>query len=149
MKKLIIAAYQCMGKSTLVNENKNYYDHDSSDYDKTNKDWYIKYIQDAIDSLEKYDICFISTHPNVLDELEYQCDNDRFEYYIFYPNTKYINKDEMDKRLATRYFNHPTIKNANALVNNVLHYNDNINHLMNRKNSIPSDTGYIDLSLIK
>lgn len=137
-KGLIVVAYQGMGKTTLTEKNKNYFDLESSNYDKSDELWYKKYVQDAIKKVTEdgYDICFTSSHAVVREELIKQ----NAQFVIFYPS---VPKEQYVEKLAVRYFKEKTIKNGSALANAVLDYEKNIKELRLYSNSISSDTGFM------
>ena len=138
-KGIVVATYQGMGKTTLTNINKRYFDLESSDYPKDNPDWYKQYVADAIAKVSSgdYDVCFVSSHDIVLKEL-IRSDH---PFLIFYPG---VAKEIMEERLARRYFSDKTIKNANALANCVLDFVYNTTNLSKYTNSISTADGFIN-----
>lgn len=137
-KGLIVVAYQGMGKTTLSSNNELYLDLESSMYPKV-LGWEKKYVDDAVAAVEinGYSICFMSSHKAVRDELVAR--GKRF--IILYPM---VDKETMSKRLANRYFTDRTIKNASALANCVLDFENNIQDLKSYNNSIGCTDGFIN-----
>lgn len=143
-KGIVVASYQGMGKTTLTTSNKRYFDLESSDYPKDNPDWYKQYVADAIAkvSSDDYDVCFVSSHDIVLQEL-IRSDH---PFLIFYPG---VAKEIMEERLARRYFSDKTIKNANALANCVLDFVYNTTNLSKYTNSISTADGFINDEVLR
>ena len=125
---IIISGYQGVGKSTLAKETHEEkfgrkitsIELESSNYDKTNKEWYKEYVKDIL-SIKDVDIIFISSHQSVRDELNKQ----RVSFYFVLPYAK--NKHEWTEMLAKRVQSSignadEREKNIRALMSHILSY---------------------------
>lgn len=139
-KMIIISGYQGVGKSTFAKETHEEkfgrkitsIDLESSNYDKTNKEWYKEYVKDIL-SIKDVDIIFISSHQIVRDELNKQ----KVSFYFVLPYAQ--NKHEWTEMLAKRV--QSSIGNANereknirALMSHILSYDAVVDELREAHN---------------
>lgn len=105
---MIIAAYPCIGKSTITKKFPNkYVDFESSNFEKV-EGWEEKYITKAREiSNKRNKIVFVSTHSGVIKQLI----NDQ-NAVIIYPSV--TNNYEFLERAANRYQYDRSLKNLNA-----------------------------------
>ena len=121
---MIIAGYPGIGKTTLAKANIHVIDLESSAFNKKNIDWFIDYVNVAIElNKQDYDV-FISTHAEVLKYLE--CLD--IEYLLIYPS--YEIKDEWIEKLEERLNNDNTMKNLKACMRAKDHFDSDISALM-------------------
>lgn len=140
----IVVGYQGIGKTTLTSQNPNYFDLESSGYSRENPEWFKDYVHDAIKKVteEGYDICFVSSHKVVRDYLI----ETNHTFLIFYPG---VSKDTVTRRLASRYFSDPSVKNGKALANAVLDFEANIDELRKYTNSMACKDGFLSNEVLK
>lgn len=123
---MIIAGYPGIGKTTLAKDNVKIIDLESSIFNKKKVDWFIDYVNVAIE-LDKqgYDV-FISTHEEVLSYLDCYLKD---KWVLIYPT--YELKDLWLKELETRLENDNTMKNLKACLRVKDKFDNDITSLMN------------------
>lgn len=120
---IIISGYQGVGKSTFAKDSTfNVVDFESSNYDKSNKEWYKDYVQDIIK--HDVDIIFISSHLEVRTELNRL----KQSFYFVLPDVSVQHKwtHHLAKRVESNNF---ISKDIRALMSHILKYDDVIKEL--------------------
>jgi len=99
-KRLIIAGYPGVGKTRYCGSHPEAVDFDSHSYKdlfgtkatlsnvKLPKNWYEYYVEDAISLLDTYEVVFISTHKEVLKELDKQSSAKGVHAVVLFPDRK-------------------------------------------------------------
>ena len=105
---MIIAGYPGIGKTTLAKANIEVIDLESSIFNKRKVDWFIDYVNVAVElNKQDYDV-FISTHDEVLKYLD--CLD--IEYLLIYPALNM--RIDWIKKLIERMNNDNSVKNVKA-----------------------------------
>lgn len=134
---IIISGYQGVGKSTFTNtSHKERFgreiiciDFESSNFDKTNPDWYKEYVNKIVEihSTSTADVLFISSHQSVRDLLN----SLKIEFLFLLPSIKA--KHDWTHMLAERVQgslkNNDYDKNVRALMSHILKYDAIIEEL--------------------
>jgi len=135
---IIISGYQGVGKTTFTRETHledfgkiiKSFDLESSNYDKSNKKWHVKYVDDIIDIMRgsDFDVLFIASHQAIRDLL-----NDlQIHFYFVIPDVTH--KHEWTEALAERVLKTVEAvereKNIRALIGHILMYDKIIEELM-------------------
>lgn len=137
---IIISGYQGVGKSTFAKETHEEkfgrkitsIDLESSNYDKTNKEWYKEYVKDVL-SIKDVDIIFISSHQSVRDELNKQ--KVRFYFVLPYAKNKHEWTEMLAKRVQSSIDNEDEReKNIRALMSHILYYDAVVDELRESHN---------------
>ncbi len=94
---IIISGFSNIGKSSLKEyKNINYIDLDTCYFNKTDPSWINIYIECILALKDKYDYVLITTHGDVLHELNKR----KIKYYLVYPKTEL--KEEYKNRAIKR-----------------------------------------------
>lgn len=134
---IIISGYQGVGKSTFATtSHKEKFgreitcvDIESSNYDKTNPEWYKQYAQDII-AVKDVDVVFISSHQSLRDELDKL--GVIFYFIIPHVNVKHGWTEMLAKRVQDSIGNDSEReKNIRALMSHILYYDKIIEELEN------------------
>ena len=107
-KALIISGFQGIGKSTYARTHLKCVDLESSNFDKTNKNWYKDYCKTALDLMSQGYTVFVSSHKVVRDYLLRET-----PYYIMVAPTL-EQKEMFINRVKARYHEDPNPKNYRA-----------------------------------
>lgn len=132
---MIISGYQGVGKSTFARiSHKEKFgreitsvDLESSNYNKSNSEWYKEYAKDIL-ATKDVDVIFISSHQNLRDELNRL----NAPFYFIIPTVKV--KHEWTRMLAQRVQDsiddtNEREKNIRALMSHILYYDKIIEEL--------------------
>ena len=100
---MIIIGYPGIGKSSISEKN-NVVDLESSYFHKMgdNTEWAKSYCDVALDISRQGHVVCISSHPEVVCEIEEKYDKNKDKVYIIFPDMKL--KDDWIKKLENRYF---------------------------------------------
>ena len=106
---MIISTFQGMGKSTLAKNRKDIIDLESSNFDKSNANWYLDYCRVAMDLDRQGYTVFISAHKPVRDYLRQR---EFVDYYLimYAPELK----EYAINKVAARYEQSQTLKDDAA-----------------------------------
>lgn len=107
-KGLIICGFPGIGKSTLANSRSDIIDFESTNFNKTNENWYEDYCNCILDLSRQGYTVFCSTHEKVTNFL-----STKTKINIIFPD--YSLKEEWISRVKTRYEKDPSGKNLRAL----------------------------------
>lgn len=106
---MVVSAFQGIGKTTLAKSRLDIIDLESSNFDKSNPNWYVDYCKTALDLDRQGYIVFVSAHKPVRD-------------YLIHSGAKYFmimyHKDLKDfavDKVRVRYNQDPSEKNKRAL----------------------------------
>lgn len=131
---MIVIGYQGIGKSTMVQSDKNHkwIDLESGSFWNNGvraDDWYVAYTNIALDLARQGFNVFVSSHKQVREEL---LKSVRYDIYVCYP-TKELKRSWIMK-LRDRYIfstQEEKTKNYKAMMNAIDRYDDNIDELTN------------------
>ena len=106
---MIISTFQGMGKSTLAKRRPDIIDLESSNFDKSNPNWYLDYCRVAMDLDRQGYIVFISAHKQVRDYLRQR---EFIDYHMIMYSPEL--KEYAVGKVATRYEQSQTLKDYAA-----------------------------------
>lgn len=132
MKSAIVVGYQGIGKSSVASKREGFIDLESSCFyidDVRPDNWYIAYVQVAIELAGQGNVVFMSSHKCVRDELYriFTTYGLTIPLVIVHPDQSL--RWEWTDRLYWRYRSIPSDKNMKALINTIDKYTENINDL--------------------
>jgi hypothetical protein len=115
---MIISGFYGMGKSTFVKAHPNLCTElESSNYDKTKEDWFVKYCKDAIELEKTNSIVFVSSHISVY---LYLLETHRDNFIILIPDAS-KGLRWLDDRLYKRFLETQSFKDEKALYASVVY----------------------------